>query len=232
MNANAAKILVVDDEQPIRRFLRASLQGAGYAVLEAEAGEPGLRDAAQQPPELVILDLGLPDIDGLTFLTRFREWSKAPVIVLSARGREQDKIAALDAGADDYLTKPFGVQELLARIRAALRRTTAIGGSDGEPVFQVGDLVVDRALRKVTIASEPIHLTPIEYQLLAVLVQYAGKVVTHRQLLREVWGPSASDEHQYLRVYVGQLRKKLEADPAQPRYLLTELGVGYRLAIE
>ncbi|GAA5528952.1 response regulator [Herpetosiphon gulosus] len=230
--SNEINVLVIEDEAPIRRFLRASLPSHGYKLIEAENGEDGLLQAAMQRPAIIILDLGLPDLDGLQVTKRLREWTNTPIIVLSARGREDDKIAALDAGADDYLTKPFGMGELLARLRVALRHLQQHGGEKGEPVFQVGVLRVDLVRRQVFVAEQEVHLTPNEYNLLTTLVQHAGKVMTHRQLLREVWGPAYTEENHYLRVYMGQLRHKLEADPARPRYLLTEPGVGYRLAIE
>lgn len=226
--SNSARILVIEDERSIRRFLRASLEAQGFVVAETETAEAGLRDAATAPPDAVILDLGLPDADGLDVIRRLREWSTVPIIVLSARGQESDKVAALDCGADDYLTKPFGVAELTARVRVALRH--AAGRKPiAESAFQIGGLCVDLARRIVTVDGEPVHLTPTEYRLLAVLVKYAGKVVTHRQLLREVWGPEAVHENQYLRVYMGTLRRKIEADAAQPRFLITEAGIGYRL---
>lgn len=224
-----ARVLVVDDEPQIRRFLRASLSGHDYQVIEAATGKDALEQIVSAKPDLVILDLGLPDMDGLQVLRQVREWSKAPIVVLSVREREQDKIAALDAGADDYLTKPFGVGELLARLRTAMRHVLP---AEEEPTFQTGDLKVDLARRKVWIADREIKLTPTEYSILKYLVAHAGKVVTHRQLLHEVWGPAYVDEPHYVRVYVGQLRHKIEEDPAQPRYLLTETGVGYRLQVE
>lgn len=230
--SNEINVLVIEDEAPIRRFLRASLPSHGYHLIEADNGEDGLLQAAMQRPAIIILDLGLPDLDGLQVTQRLREWTNTPIIVLSARGREDDKIAALDAGADDYLTKPFGMGELLARLRVALRHLHQHGGEKGEPLFQVGALRVDLVRRQVFVAEQEVHLTPNEYNLLTTLVQHAGKVMTHRQLLREVWGPAYTEENHYLRVYMGQLRHKLEADPARPRYLLTEPGVGYRLAIE
>ena len=220
-------VLVIDDEAPMRRFLRVALTSNGYQVVEAESGEQGIALAASHNPELVLLDLGLPDLDGLVVTQRLREWSRAPIVVVSARGLENDKILALDGGADDYLTKPFGVGELLARLRVALRHAAGQKGAD--PIFGVGDLRVDLGRRQVQIAGEEVHLTPIEYRLLATLVKYAGRVITHRQLLREVWGPHAGDQVQYLRVYMAQLRHKLEATPGKPRYLVTEPGVGYRL---
>ncbi|HET6880156.1 MAG TPA: response regulator [Pirellulales bacterium] len=225
-------ILVIEDEAPIRKFLRVSLTGEEYRLDEAETGKQGLQMAASQPPDLVILDLGLPDIDGLDVLRQLREWLSAPVIVLSARGQERDKVAALDAGADDYLTKPFGVGELLARVRVAFRHTARAGEGKDEPKFTVGELTVDLAARRVFAGEREVHLTPLEYKLLSLLVQHAGKVLTHRQLLKEVWGPHQVGEIHYLRVFMAGLRRKLEADPAQPRYLLTEQGVGYRLADE
>lgn len=224
-------ILIVEDEAPIRKFLRVSLTGEEYRIDEAETGQKGLTMAASQPPDLVILDLGLPDMDGLTVLRSLREWLSAPVIVLSARGQERDKVAALDAGADDYLTKPFGVGELLARLRVALRHSARAEGK-AEPKFTVGELTVDLAARRVFVGQREVHLTPLEYKLLSLLVQHAGKVLTHRQLLKEVWGPHQVGEVHYLRVFMAGLRRKLESEPAQPRYLLTEQGVGYRLAGE
>jgi len=229
---NAAKILVIEDEPPIRKFLRISLEAHGYVVIETETAATGIGHAITEPPDAVILDLGLPDQDGLDVITRLREWSRVPIIVVSARGREADKVAALDAGADDYLTKPFGVGELLARLRVALRHAAIVSGSNEQSVFRVADLSVDLARREVTLAGQAVHLTPIEYRLLVVLVTHAGKVVTHRQLLKEVWGPGSVYENQYLRVYIGQLRRKIEANAARPRYLKTEAGVGYRLMDE
>ena len=223
-------ILVIEDEQPIRRFLRASLTAEGYQIQEADTGEQGMRLARQQPPDLVILDLGLPDIDGQEVLRSLREWLTTPIVVLSARGQESQKVNALDHGADDYVTKPFGVAELLARLRTALRH--AAGGGEGSPVFNVGELQVDLAARRVVVGGEEVHLTPLEYKLLAALIKHAGKVLTHRYLLQEVWGPGHAEETHYLRVFMASLRRKLEADPARPRYLLTEPAVGYRLASE
>ncbi len=225
------RILVVEDESPIRKFLRISLESNGFAMQEAETAEQGLRMASAEPPDAVILDLGLPDADGLDVIRRLREWTSVPIIVLSARGREADKIAALDGGADDYLTKPFGVGELLARLRVAMRHSSRVAQSE-EPTFQVGGLRVDLAARRVFMEEQEVHLTPTEYRLLTTLIRHVGKVVTHRQLLKEVWGPDSVEENQYLRVYLGQLRRKIERDPARPRYLLTEPGVGYRLADE
>lgn len=223
-------ILIIEDEQPIRRFLRASLMSEGYRVNEAESGEAGLKLAVSQPPDLVILDLGLPDIDGQEVLQRLREWCSAPVIILSARDHEQQKIDALDHGADDYVTKPFSTGELLARMRTALRH--ARRAAVDETAVTIGDLSVDLAARIVLRRGEQVHLTPLEYKLLVTLLQHQGKVLTHRFLLREVWGPLHAQETHYLRVFVASLRRKLEDDPARPRYLLTEQGVGYRFAAE
>lgn len=226
-----ASVVLIEDEPQIRRFLRAALAGHGYRLFEAATGADGLTEAATRQPDLIILDLGLPDLDGLTVLARVREWTSVPVIVLSARGQDRDKIAALDAGADDYVSKPFSAGELLARMRAALRRREQPGGATAT-VFAVGTLRVDLARRHVLVDDKEVHLTPIEYKLLTTLVHHAGRVLTHRQLLKDVWGPSHAEDSQNLRFYVGQLRRKLEAVPAQPRYLLTEPGVGYRLAAE
>jgi two-component system, OmpR family, KDP operon response regulator KdpE len=223
------RVLIVDDEPQIRRFLRTSLSAHGYQVLEASGGQEALVRLATEPPDVVLLDLGLPDLDGLDVTHRIREWSQVPIIVLSVRGQEGDKIAALDGGADDYVTKPFGLGELLARLRAALRHR--LQSQVDAPVFQSGGLRVDLARRVVTVDGGEVKLTPKEYEVLRVLVIHAGKVLTHQHLLREVWGPVAVEATQYLRVYIGQLRQKLEADPAQPRYLLTEPGVGYRLRL-
>ncbi len=226
-------VLVVEDERPMRRFLRTALAAHGYRVHECETGEDALVQAATRSPEVILLDLGLPDADGVEVTRRLREWSKVPVVVVSARGQEQDKIDALDAGADDYLTKPFGVGELLARLRVALRHAQRRDdGATADAVFAVEHLVVDLAKRTVTLDGAEIHLTPIEYKLLATLVKHAGKVLTHRQLLKEVWGPPYAEQTQYLRVYMGQLRHKLERDTTRPRFLLTEPGVGYRLRAE
>jgi two-component system KDP operon response regulator KdpE len=231
LSAPRHNVVVVEDDPQIRRFLRTVLPAEGFDVHEAETGERGLVEAATRKPDLVILDLGLPDLDGVEVVRRLREWSTVPVIVLSARTREQDKIAALDAGADDYLTKPFGAGELLARLRVALRHA-ASRGQPGEPTFRVGDLEVDLAARRVHLEGAEVHLTPIEYRLLAALVRHAGLVLTHRQLLRDVWGPAFVEHTHTLRVHMASLRRKVEREPARPRYLLTELGVGYRLAAE
>ncbi len=230
MADNDHRVLLIEDEEPIRRFLRAALAAKGYRVAEAATGEEGLRLAADQPPDLVILDLGLPGIDGQDVLRRLREWFRGPVLVLSARDQEQQKIEALDGGADDYVTKPFGVGELLARMRTALRHASPQAAEAS--VLSVGEIRIDLATRVVSRAGEPVHLTPLEYKLLVLLMQNAGKVLTHRFLLREVWGPHDTHETHYLRVFVATLRRKIERDPAQPRYLLTEQGVGYRFAAE
>ena len=227
MSEPSPLVLVIEDDSQMRRFLRASLSGNGYQVVEAETGAAGVLQANARNPDLVLLDLGLPDQDGLLVTQRLREWATTPIIVISARGREEDKIQALDAGADDYLTKPFGVGELLARIRVALRN--AARADSGVSEFSLGDLKVDLVRRQVLLGGKDVHLTPIEYKLLAALVKHAGSVITHRQLLREVWGPNSSDHTQYLRVYMGHLRHKLEKNPSRPQYLTTEPGVGYRL---
>ena len=222
-------MLVVEDEAQVMRFLRATLGAHGYRLAEAESGQQALLQATTRSPDLILLDLGLPDLDGVEVTRRLREWSATPIIVVSARGREDEKILALDAGADDYLTKPFGAGELLARMRVALRNAARAGAGAGETVFRTGDLAVDLAARRVSVGGHEVHLTRTQYKLLTTLVRNAGKVVTHRQLLREVWGPGAVEQSHYLRVYMGQLRHKLEKDPARPRYLETETGVGYRL---
>jgi two-component system, OmpR family, KDP operon response regulator KdpE len=223
-------LLVIEDEAQMRRFLRASLVSSGYQVVEAETGQEGLTQAAARNPDMVLLDLGLPDTDGLSVTQRLRQWSKMPIIVLSARGKEEDKIKALDLGADDYLTKPFGIGELLARIRVALRHSART--ESGASQFSMGSVSIDLLRRRVLKSEREVHLTPIEYKLLTTLIKYEGRVITHRQLLREVWGPNASEQTQYLRVYMGQLRHKLEDDPSRPRFLTTEPGVGYRLSSE
>ena len=222
-------VLLIEDDPQIRRFLRAALPAHGYRLLEAENGGDGLTQASTRTPDVVLLDLGLPDLDGLEVTRRIREWSSVPIVVLSARGLERDKVAALDAGADDYLTKPFGVEELLARLRVALRHASRVAGAAPGAVFRTGELEVDLAARLVSVAGREVHLTPTEFKLLALLVRHAGKVVTQRQLLTEVWGPGAAGNAHYLRVQMHGLRHKLEAEPARPRYLLTEPGVGYRL---
>jgi two-component system KDP operon response regulator KdpE len=220
--------LVIDDEVQIRRLLRLTLEAHGYRVFEAATGQAGLLEAAQRRPEVVLLDLGLPDLDGVTVLKRLREWSRVPVLVLSVRDREDDKVAALDAGADDYVTKPFGTSELLARLRAAQRH---VQPGPQESVFRAGDLEVDLARRVVLRAGKEVKLTATEYAILRLFVQHAGKVLTHRQILTEVWGPTYVEQTHYLRVYLAHLREKLEANPAQPELFLTESGVGYRLQI-
>lgn len=227
------RILVVDDEVQIQRFLKIALEGSGYEVLLAETGQQALEVASLQTPDLVLLDLGLPDIGGLEVLRRLREWSRIPVLILSVQEHERDKVGALDHGADDYLTKPFGVQELLARIRVALRHSAERGGP-GElpPLFRLGELQVDLAGRRVSRGDQAIKLTKTEFKLLALLIQHAGKVLTHRQILREIWGAEYTGETHYLQVYISQLRRKLEADPAQPQLILTESGVGYRLSVD
>jgi len=225
-------ILVIEDDVQIRRFLRTTLTSNGFRLLEATTAGEGLKQAGLHHPDVILLDLGLPDLDGLDVTRRLREWILTPIIVVSAREQERDKVSALDAGADDYLTKPFGTSELLARIRVALRHALRAMQGDEEPVFAVGGLQVDLVHRQVSVDGTEVHLTPMEYKLLTTLVRYAGKVVTRHQLLREVWGPSYAGEDHYLRVYMGQLRHKLEADPTRPRYLMTEPGVGYRLIIE
>jgi two-component system KDP operon response regulator KdpE len=230
MQGNGHHILIIEDEQPIRRFLKASLSNQGYRVNEAISGEEGLRMAAAQPPDLVILDLGLPDLDGQDVLKRLREWYTSPIIVLSARDQESQKITALDSGADDYVTKPFGVGELLARMRTAIRHAHRVGPE--AMTVTIGDIRVDLAARLVYRNGDEVHLTPLEYKLLVTMVKHAGKVLTHRFLLREVWGPQDSQENHYLRVFVASMRRKLEDNPARPRYILTEQGVGYRFAAE
>ncbi len=224
-------VLLVEDEPQMRRFLRVALEAEGHRLIEASGAGEGLRHAAAYNPELVLLDLGLPDGDGVDVTRQLRTWSAVPIIVLSARGQEADKIAALDAGADDYLTKPFSTGELLARMRAALRRSEQRDRPE-EAVFTAGALRVDRARRQVFVGEAEVRLTPTEYRLLAELVQHAGKVLTHRHLLKEVWGPGRTAQTHYLRVYMQQLREKLEADPSRPRWLRTEPGVGYRFVIE
>jgi len=229
-------VILIEDEIQIRRFVRAALEADGWQVFEADTARRGLADAGTRKPDLLIVDLGLPDGDGIDVIRDVRGWSNVPIIVLSARTNEADKIAALDAGADDYLTKPFGLGELMARVRANLRRPRTVSnetandlGNEGDANFRFGEVEVDRSKRLVRSKGAEVHLTPIEYRLLTVLVANVGRVMTHRQLLREVWGPSHAEQSHYLRIYMGHLRQKLEADPAQPRHLLTESGVGYRL---
>jgi two-component system KDP operon response regulator KdpE len=222
-------ILLIEDEPQMRRFLRITLQSQGYRLIEATTGQEGLAQAATRNPGLILLDLGLPDLDGLEVTQKLREWTRTPIIVLSAREQERDKVRALDAGADDYLTKPFNAGELLARIRVALRHAARQDTDQNEPVFVLHNLRVDLAQRRVYLDDKEVHLTPIEYKLLTVLIRHAGKVITHRELLKKVWGPAQEDEVQYLRVHMTHLRHKLESDPARPRFLMNEPGIGYRL---
>jgi two-component system KDP operon response regulator KdpE len=231
MTGTKESILLIEDEPQMRRFLRVTLQAHGYRLIEASSGQAGLTEGTTRNPDVILLDLGLPDMDGIEIVKRFREWSEVPIIVISAREQEEDKVKALDSGADDYLTKPFGAGELLARIRVALRHSAMQSAGQRDPLFVADELKVDLASRQVFIKDEEIHLTPIEYRLLAVLIRHAGKVVTHRQLLMEVWGPVYTDHQQYLHVHMAQLRKKVESDPARPRLLINEPAVGYRLKI-
>ena len=228
----APVVLLIEDEPQMRRFLRAALENESYRLVEATTARDGLAQAAGQNPDIILLDLGLPDGDGIDVTRRLREWAGTPIVVISARGQERDKIAALDAGADDYLTKPFAVGELLARMRVALRHAARAAGESDEPVFTTGDLRVDVEHRRVFVAEREVHLTPTEYRVLLALVRQAGKVLTHRHLLKEVWGANTVTQTPALRVHMTQLRHKLEANPAQPRYLLTEAGVGYRLRVD
>ncbi len=230
MSELRATVLVIEDEPEIRRFLRSALGAEGYRVVEAEGGARGVAEAGAHKPDLAIVDLGLPDLDGIEVIRRIRAWSPMPIVVLSARAQERAKVEALDAGADDYVTKPFGVGELLARLRVALRHAARRGS--GAPLVRFGEVEVDLERRRVTRAGREVRLTQLEFRLLACLAQHLGLVVTHRQLLREVWGPSHVEHAHYLRIYVKQLRDKLEADPVQPKYLLTDTGVGYRLVAE
>lgn len=227
MSEPLVTILIIEDEQAIRRFVRTALEAEHFRVFEAETLQRGQIDAATRKPDLVVLDLGLPDGDGMDFIRELRLWSQIPILVLSARVDEEDKIRALDLGADDYLIKPFGVGELLARVRVALRRRAQLGLS-GSPLVQMGEVCIDLALRKIQRGGQDVHLTPVEYRLLGELVAHPGKVLTHRQLLTAVWGPNFSEHNHYLRIYMGHLRQKLEADPTLPRYLMTETGIGYR----
>ena len=228
---SGALVLAIEDDPQILRFLRTTLTNSGYKLVEATTGNEGLNQVGLRHPDIIILDLGLPDLDGLEVTRRLREWSSTPIIVVSAREKERDKVEALDAGADDYLTKPFGTAELLARIRVALRHSLKTMGVD-DGLFEERELRVDLARRQVFVQGNEVHLTPIEYKLLTILIQNAGKVVTGRQLLKQVWGPGYMNESHYVRVYMGQLRHKLEVDPTRPRYLITEPGVGYRLKVE
>lgn len=221
-------VVVIEDDPPIRRFLRTGLATHGFSVYEATTGKQGIAEAGTRKPDLIILDLGLPDMDGKEVIKAIRAWSAMPIIILSARSHEDQKIEGLDAGADDYLTKPFGLGELLARIRVALRHASQSAVKDTGKVFSCGNLMIDFEARTVSVDGRNIHLTPIQYRLLTTLVKHAGKVLTHQQILKEVWGPSFQENDHYLRIYMSQLRQKLEADPAQPKFLLTELGVGYR----
>jgi two-component system, OmpR family, KDP operon response regulator KdpE len=225
-------VVLIEDEPQIRRFLRATLSGQGYRLFEAATGADGLVEVGSRQPDVIIIDLGLPDMDGVEVIRRLREWTAVPIIVLSARGQERDKVTALDAGADDYVSKPFGASELVARIRVALRHAAGASHEADEAAFKVGELQVDRLRRHVSLGGTEVRLTPTEYKLLTTLIRHAGKVVTHQQLLREVWGPAHTDQAHYVRIYMAHLRHKLEAEPARPRYLLTEPGVGYRLAAD
>jgi two-component system KDP operon response regulator KdpE len=229
LTSSAPEILIVEDDPQIRRFLRATFTAEQYRFREAVTAAEGIAQAAARQPDLIVLDLGLPDRDGLEVIRKVREWTQTPIIVLSARGQERDKVTALDSGADDFVSKPFAVGELLARVRAALRRSATISDTANGATFRAGDISVDLERRVVTLNGTEVHLTPIEYKLLQTLIRHAGKVITQRQLLVEVWGPQHSEQAQYLRVYMAQLRRKLESDPTRPRYLLTEPGVGYRL---
>ncbi|MFN8587481.1 MAG: response regulator [Candidatus Eisenbacteria bacterium] len=225
----APLVLVVDDDPPIRRFLRAGIESAGWRWLEAENGADAVREVAGRAPDVVLLDLGLPDMDGFEVVRRLREWTQVPVIVLSARGQEQDKIRALDSGADDYVTKPFAMGELLARVRTALRHRQRTADAAETSVVQVESLRIDLGARRASVDERDVKLTPIEWRLLATLARHPGKVLTHDQILREVWGPQAAGQHHYTRVYMAQLRQKLEPEPSKPRWLVSEPGVGYRL---
>lgn len=229
MNTLSPRVLIIEDDPIIRRFVRAALEAEGCEVCEADTAARGEIEAGTRQPALLILDLGLPDRDGQEVIQGLRAWSQVPIIVLSARSNEEEKVRALDAGADDYLVKPFGVPELLARVRAQLRRSALIG-HEAQPVFCFGDVEVNMVERRITRAGEEIHLTPIEFRLLAALIRSHGRVITHRQLLTEAWGPGYTERSHYLRIYMKQLREKLEHNPAQPEFLLTETGVGYRLA--
>lgn len=229
MSPDGPRVLVVEDELQMRRFLRASMSAHGYRVAEAVRGADAIAAASTDNPDVILLDLGLPDGDGIDVLLRIREWSRVPVIVISARGRDDDKVAALDGGADDYLTKPFSVDELLARIRVALRHAESARAVRDEPVLEFQNLRIDRVRREVKVSDREVHLTPIEYKLLVLLAQNAGRVLTHRQIIREVWGAAYAGQTHYVRVHMAELRKKIEGDPARPRLLVTEPGVGYRL---
>jgi two-component system KDP operon response regulator KdpE len=225
-------VLVIEDEAPIRRFLKPALESHGFKVVEAVTAQEGLSLASSHQPNVILLDLGLPDMDGLEVIKHLREWTDIPIIVLTAREKEKDKIQGLDAGADDYLTKPFDIGELMARIRVAMRHLERVKQGEKEPVFETKDFKVDLSSRIVTIGGTEVHLTPHEYDLLALLVRYAGKVVTQKQMLKEIWGPAANDQTQYLRLYIHQLRQKIEPDSNRPKYIVTEPGIGYRLKYE
>lgn len=232
MTAALAKVLLVEDELPIRRFLRPAIEAAGWRLVETDTGERGILEASQCQPDVVILDLGLPDMDGIQVIQRIREWSAVPIIILSARGLESEKIAALDAGADDYVQKPFGVGELVARIRVALRHAASQAQPSADARIVAGDIAIELSRRVVTRNGQEVHLTPLEYKLLATLVRHAGLVMTHRQLLRDVWGPGHAEDSTYLRMFVRQLRQKLEENATRPKHLLTEMGVGYRFVTD
>ena len=232
MTGVPATVLVIEDETPIRRFLRPSLEAEGYRLIEAASGKEGLLQASQHSPDAIVLDLGLPDMDGLAVIRQLRDWTTVPIIILSARGEERDKIAGLDAGADDYVAKPFSVGELMARIRVALRHAAQGPPEDRPSTVEAGDIAIDLLRREVRRKGEEVRLTPIEYKLLTALVRHAGLVLTHRQLLKEVWGPGHGAESHYLRIFIHQLRHKLEENPSRPRHLITEAGVGYRFRLE
>ena len=229
MNEHEPRVLVVEDEVQMRRFLRAALLAHGFHLREAATAREAMQSATTELPDLILLDLGLPDGDGIELTRQLREWCTAPIIVISARGREEDKVTALDAGADDYLTKPFGMNELLARMRVSLRHLRQKAGAPDEEHLEAGELQIDLARHEVTVRGQQVRLTPTEYRMLVLLARNAGKVLTHRQILTEVWGPSQAAQSHYVRVHMAELRKKLELDPARPRILLTEAGVGYRL---
>jgi len=228
LTTTPATVLVIEDEPPIRRFLRPAIEAAGWRMIESETAAHGILEATQARPDIIVLDLGLPDQHGIEVIKRIREWSRLPIIVLSAHGREHEKVSALDAGADDFVQKPFSVNELMARLRVALRHAATTLSPGGDGTIVAGDVEIDPARRLVTRKGREVHLTPIEYKLLTTLAQHAGLVMTHRQLLREVWGPGHAEESHYLRIFMRQLRQKLEDDPANPRHLTTEVGVGYR----
>jgi two-component system KDP operon response regulator KdpE len=229
VTGDAGLVLVVEDEPQMRRFLRASLTARGFRLIEAATASEAILLATSHNPDLILLDLGLPDLDGIDLTRRIREWSRIPILVISARGREDDKVKALDAGADDYLTKPFGLDELLARMRVAFRHSSEAAGGEAPALFEFGPLRIDAVRRVVAREGREVHLTPIEYKLLLLLARNAGKVLTHRQILKEIWGAASTGQTHYVRVHMAELRKKIEADPARPRLLVTEPGVGYRL---